>query len=75
MDWHTPIQLKAECHMILLFDKSNTIQTNQIMMNLLNLHKVNEIENKAIEFGKLDWVGTVAWSPPILEKMLPWLNA
>ena len=31
----------------------DNIQINRIMMNLLNLHKVNEFENKAVEFGKL----------------------
>ena len=35
----------------------NTIQINQIMINLLNLHKVNEFENKAVEFGKLNLGG------------------
>ena len=32
---------------------SYIIQINRIMIILLNLHKVNEFENKAVEFGKL----------------------
>ena len=60
-----PCRLKAECHRILLLDELNIIQINQIVTNLLNLHKTYKIENKNVECGKFYRVGIVKIRDPM----------
>ena len=48
---HTPVRLTSGCHLnkILLLDKSNTIQINRIVTNVLIYTKLITIENIAVK--------------------------